>query len=96
MSDGTDVDVADAAADVVTFTCGESDFGTAFESRDDENRMLLMYSVDDAKIGVIAHEPTLLKVSCDNMICGNCIESNCQISEKNKSICNNNWIIIPF
>lgn len=31
--------------------------------------------MDGAKMGVIAHEPTLLKVSCDKIIFGKCIES---------------------
>lgn len=32
--------------------------------------MLSIYSVDAANIGVIAHEPTLWNVSCDNIILG--------------------------
>lgn len=32
--------------------------------------MLSMYSLDAAKMGVIAHEPTLWNVSCDRMMFG--------------------------
>lgn len=67
------VEVAAAAFAVVAFAGGDLVFGAAFKPSDD-NLILSIYSLDEAKIGVIAHDPTLLKVSCDNIICGCCTE----------------------
>lgn len=55
------------------FVFGKFAFFDASESRC-ELMILSMYSFDAAKIGVIAHEPTLWNVSCDNIIFGCCTD----------------------
>lgn len=70
--DGDGDDDVIASDCVKLLTLCEFDFAAGksiFEFRCDKI-IESIYSVDDANIGVIAHEPMLFTVSCDKMIFG--------------------------
>lgn len=68
---------------VVTLAGGVFAFFAVFNLRDDKI-ILSMYSIDEAKIGVIAHDPMLLNDSCDNIIFGCCTNLTCDKSKLQK------------